>query len=74
MCWLNTFVSASRRRIPVGIGVQQFVLLPIMLYHPLQLLVCAWLARGYATAEARQRTGPKLTAASGRDAGDRQKS
>jgi sodium/bile acid cotransporter 7 len=26
------------------------MLLPMMLYHALQLLVCAWLARGYATA------------------------
>ncbi len=26
-----------------------FIVLPIMLYHPLQLLVCAWLARRYAT-------------------------
>ena len=26
-----------------------FVVLPIMLYHPLQLVVCAWLARRYAS-------------------------
>lgn len=26
-----------------------FIVLPIMLYHPLQLVVCAWLARRYAT-------------------------
>jgi sodium/bile acid cotransporter 7 len=24
------------------------VVLPIMLYHPMQLVVCAWLARRYA--------------------------
>jgi sodium/bile acid cotransporter 7 len=24
------------------------VVLPIMIYHPLQLVVCAWLARRYA--------------------------
>ena len=28
------------------------LLLPIMIYHPLQLLVCAWLARRYATGAA----------------------
>ena len=28
------------------------LLLPIMIYHPLQLVVCAWLARRYATAAA----------------------
>jgi sodium/bile acid cotransporter 7 len=28
------------------------MLLPIMLYHPLQLIVCAWLARRYATPGA----------------------
>jgi solute carrier family 10 (sodium/bile acid cotransporter), member 7 len=28
------------------------LLLPIMIYHPLQLVVCAWLARRYATASA----------------------
>jgi len=27
------------------------MLLPIMLYYPLQLLICAWMARRYATAE-----------------------
>jgi solute carrier family 10 (sodium/bile acid cotransporter), member 7 len=29
-----------------------FIVLPIMLYHPLQLVVCAWLARRYATRPA----------------------
>jgi solute carrier family 10 (sodium/bile acid cotransporter), member 7 len=29
------------------------MLLPIMVYHPLQLLICAWLARRYATARER---------------------
>jgi sodium/bile acid cotransporter 7 len=28
------------------------MLLPIMLYHPLQLIICAWLARRYATPGA----------------------
>ncbi len=28
------------------------LLLPIMIYHPLQLVVCAWLARRYASAPA----------------------
>jgi solute carrier family 10 (sodium/bile acid cotransporter), member 7 len=32
------------------------LLLPIMLYHPLQILVCAWLARRYASAGARGTT------------------
>jgi sodium/bile acid cotransporter 7 len=31
------------------------MLLPIMLYHPLQLLICAWLARRYATPAAETR-------------------
>lgn len=29
------------------------ILLPIMLYHPMQLLICAWIARRYAAADAR---------------------
>jgi sodium/bile acid cotransporter 7 len=29
-----------------------FVVLPIMLYHPMQLVVCAWLARRYASRPA----------------------
>lgn len=29
-----------------------YIVLPIMLYHPLQLVVCAWLARRYATRPA----------------------
>jgi solute carrier family 10 (sodium/bile acid cotransporter), member 7 len=28
------------------------VVLPIMLYHPMQLVVCAWLARRYANRPA----------------------
>jgi sodium/bile acid cotransporter 7 len=42
------------------------LLLPIMLYHPLQILVCAWLARRYATAAAQGITSimdPSLVAA-----------
>ena len=27
------------------------ILLPIMLYHPMQLLICAWIARRYAAGE-----------------------
>jgi sodium/bile acid cotransporter 7 len=29
------------------------LLLPIMLYHPIQLLVCTWIARSYLRAEER---------------------
>jgi solute carrier family 10 (sodium/bile acid cotransporter), member 7 len=31
------------------------MLLPIMLYHPLQLIICAWLARRYAKPEAAEK-------------------
>jgi solute carrier family 10 (sodium/bile acid cotransporter), member 7 len=30
------------------------ILLPIMLYHPMQLVVCAWIARRYARGEERR--------------------
>ena len=30
------------------------ILLPIMLYHPMQLVVCAWIARRYAQSEQRR--------------------
>ena len=30
------------------------ILLPIMLYHPMQLLVCAWIARRYAQGEGQR--------------------
>jgi sodium/bile acid cotransporter 7 len=39
------------------------VVLPIMIYHPMQLLVCAWLARRYATrpvSASTVSTGPLL--------------
>jgi sodium/bile acid cotransporter 7 len=32
------------------------LLLPIMVYHPMQLVVCAWLARRYATAPVMPRS------------------
>jgi sodium/bile acid cotransporter 7 len=38
------------------------LLLPIMLYHPMQLLVCTWLARSYVHAE--QRAEPAVGSAS----------
>jgi sodium/bile acid cotransporter 7 len=31
------------------------MLLPIMLYHPMQLVVCAWIARRYARSETQRR-------------------
>jgi solute carrier family 10 (sodium/bile acid cotransporter), member 7 len=34
------------------------VLLPMMLYYPMQLLVCAWIARRYSRAEMRRNTTP----------------
>jgi len=38
------------------------VVLPIMLYHPMQLVVCAWLARHYATRPAITPSGSPLPA------------
>jgi len=38
------------------------LLLPIMIYYPLQLVVCAWLARRYAAASVT--TGGSMNAAS----------
>ena len=37
-----------------------FVALPIMLYHPMQLVVCAWLARHYASRPAATATEQEL--------------
>jgi sodium/bile acid cotransporter 7 len=39
------------------------IVLPIMLYHPLQLVVCAWLARRYATRSVAMNAGEKLAPA-----------
>ncbi len=38
------------------------VVLPIMIYHPLQLVVCAWLARRYANRPAMHSTAAPLPA------------
>jgi solute carrier family 10 (sodium/bile acid cotransporter), member 7 len=43
-----------------------FIVLPIMLYHPMQLVVCAWLARRYATRPVPASTGFTLAPATAR--------
>jgi solute carrier family 10 (sodium/bile acid cotransporter), member 7 len=40
-----------------------FIVLPIMLYHPLQLVVCAWLARRYAARPRMVTVSQKLVPA-----------
>ncbi len=40
-----------------------FIVLPIMLYHPMQLVVCAWLARRYATRPQAVAVSEKLVPA-----------
>jgi predicted Na+-dependent transporter len=55
--------SIARGNIPAAaIGP---ILVPMLLYHPMQLLICAWIARRYATGEQRPTaavsTGPPAT-------------
>jgi len=41
------------------------LLLPIMIYHPMQLVVCAWLARRYASASVGRQTAPPYLTVTG---------
>jgi sodium/bile acid cotransporter 7 len=45
------------------------ILLPLMLYYPMQLLICAWLARRYANVEQRRLSDERPAAAALRSAG-----
>jgi predicted Na+-dependent transporter len=45
MLQVNRIAQSIRRLQPDALGV---IVLPIMIYHPMQLVVCAWLARRYA--------------------------
>jgi sodium/bile acid cotransporter 7 len=56
-----TVICGSQKSLVSGIPIASvlfsgpllgFIVLPIMIYHPLQLIVCAWLARRYAMRPA----------------------